>query len=74
MGVGTVRVVVGVVGTLVAVPVAVGGCTAGSDFSPQPDAARAANAAAPTTSGFNRRLPAEPTEVTAGTVTKGAPN
>jgi hypothetical protein len=50
-GAGVVAVVVATV---------VGACTSGSDFSPQPAAARAAMAAAPSTSSRSRLVPAEP--------------
>jgi hypothetical protein len=46
-----------VVGAVVGAATVVGGCTAGSDFSPQPAAARAATAAIPSTSGRSRRFP-----------------
>jgi hypothetical protein len=49
-----------VVAGVVVVAAAVGGCTSGSDFSPQPAAARAAMAAAPSTIGRSRLLIAEP--------------
>jgi hypothetical protein len=48
---------------------AVGGCTAGSDFSPQPAVAAAATAIAPTIGRRNRRNPAVRRELTPGTVT-----
>jgi hypothetical protein len=63
----------GVVGLGLGAAAVVGGWTAGSDFSPQPAAARAAIAAVASTSDRSRRLPAEPWNLTAGTVTKPAP-
>ena len=71
MGAGFVWVGAGamVVGGAVVVGAVVGGWTAGSDFSPQPAAARAATAAAPTRTGRSRRHPAVCRELTPGTVT-----
>jgi hypothetical protein len=63
-------VVVVVAGGVVVVAAVVGGCTAGSDFSPQPAAANAVSAPATSTSAKERRLPASGSEFTAGTVTR----
>jgi len=54
-----------VCGAVVVAVAVVGGWIAGSDFSPQPAAARAAIAAVPSTSGRSRRLPASTTDLTA---------
>jgi hypothetical protein len=68
VGAGTV---VAEPGEVVVTAAVVGGCTAGSAFSPHPVAATAAAAAVPSTSGRSR-LPAKPWKFTAGTVTKRA--
>jgi hypothetical protein len=73
VGVGVVLVADGAVvvaGGVVVVAAAVGGWTAGSDFSPQPARAAAPSIPATSTSGKSRRLPALASMITAGTVTK----
>jgi hypothetical protein len=70
--VGTGAVGAVVAGGVVVVAAVVGGCTAGSDFSPQPAAARATGSASPIASACSLRL-AFAGGVTAGTLTEAHP-